>query len=41
MKSFNKLYDLASKIENELDFDFRAQTQYINSIEEFEKRRKK
>lgn len=37
MKSFNKLYDLAGKIENELDFDFRAQTQYINSIEEFEK----
>lgn len=37
MKSFNKLYDLAGKIENELDFDFRAQTQYIYSIEEFEK----
>lgn len=37
MKNFNKLYDLAGKIENELDFDFRAQTQYINSIEEFEK----
>ena len=35
MKKFNKLYDLAGKLEDELDFDFRAQSQRIDSFQEF------
>lgn len=35
MRKFNKLSDLAVKIEDELDFDFRADSQSINDFEEF------
>ncbi len=35
MKTFNKIYDLANKIENELDFDYRAESHKIETFDEF------
>lgn len=35
MRTLNRIYDLANKIENELDFDFRAESHRIETFDEF------